>query len=151
MAAVQVASFFSLFFLVALAHSQRTFTVDQSDANSVTFTDGWSTVPHSTAIGASFAFTSKPAARVSIALPRTSSSPPHNPALTLLLEGTVAARYIGFQLQSSATYSYCVDCFAAGASNNLLNSTSVQVDGASLNANDKGVPVRILVFSLSLG
>jgi len=151
MSTVQVTSlfYFSLFF--ALARSQQILTVDQSDLNSVTFTDGWNTVPHSSAIGASFAFSSQPAARVTIALPRTSPSSPCNPILNLLPEGTVTARYVGFQLQPSTTYSYCVDCFTPGASDNLLNATSVQVDGASLNTDQMAAPVRVLSFPSSLG
>jgi len=81
MATVQVTTFFYLLFLFVVARSQRILTVDQSDLNAVTFTDGWTTVPNPPAIGGSFAYTSKPEARVSIALPRMSSGPPHNPVL----------------------------------------------------------------------
>jgi len=144
---VQVTAFFCLLSLFVVARSQQTFTIDQSDLNAVTFTDGWTTVPHPPAVGASFAFTSKPGARVSIALPRTSLGPPHNPILNLLSGGAVAARYIGFQLETSATYSYCVDCFTPGANDNLHNATSVQVDGASLNENERDSLVCVLIFS----
>ena len=151
MATVQVTTFFYLFFLLVVVRSQRIFTVDQSDLDAVTFTDGWTTVPHPPAIGGSFAFTSKPEARVNIALPRMSPGPPHNHVLNLLLEGAVAARYVGFQLQTSASYSFCVDCYTAGADDNFCNVTSVQVDGTSLNANERGSSVRVLIFLSILG
>ncbi|KAF9650659.1 hypothetical protein BDM02DRAFT_3111679 [Thelephora ganbajun] len=130
MASVQVAIFLYLFFLFTVARSRRVFLIDQSDPNSVTFSGNWSTLSYSSAIGGSYALTSEPAARVSIMLPW----------------GTVAAHYIGFQLQSSTTYSFCVDCVTSSSRNDLVNATSVQVDGTFLNVDERASP--LLLFTV---
>ena len=79
MARVQATSFLYLFFLFNLARPRpHSFTIDQSDPSLVRFSGNWNTTSYSSAIGGSYALASEPAARVSIALPRTSSGPPNN-------------------------------------------------------------------------
>lgn len=135
MVAVQVAGL--------VPHSQQVSLIDQSDPNSISFSDGWSITSYSSAIGGSYAFASEPSARVNITLPCTSLGPLNNHVFNLLPVGTVAVRYAGFRLQTSTTYGFCVDC----TTDDLSNATCVQVDGAPLNAGGDVSPVSVLVSS----
>lgn len=141
---MQATLFFYLFFLAVLARSHHVLFIDQSDTNSVRFSGDWPTTSYPTAIGGSYAFTAEPAARVSIVLPRTSSSPLNDSALDLSPGGAVAVRYFGLQPQTPTIYDYCVDCVTADASDDPIDVTSVQVNGTFLNTDEEASPVRTL-------